>query len=123
MGFLSDLKTATKNASDRADQEYVTQKYKNEISSANSDTEKAYKEIGQLYYQNVKDPNADFAGKSMELVKRIDDDKARIEELNKLIEENIASHEAQREKNKAEAAEEEARKKAEREAAAAEKKE
>lgn len=73
--------------------------------------------------QNVKDPNADFAGKSMELVKRIDDDKARIEELNKLIEENIASHEAQREKNKAEAAEEEARKKAEREAAAAEKKE
>lgn len=123
MGFLTDLKTAAKNTSDRADQEYETQKYKSEINSKNSDIDKAYKEIGELYYQNVKDPNADFAGKSMELVKRIDDDKARIEELNKLIEENIASHEAQREKNKAEAAEEEARKKAEREAAAAEKKE
>ena len=123
MGFLTDLKTAAKNTSDRADQEYETQKYKSEINSKNSDIDKAYKEIGELYYQNVKDPNADFAEKSMELVKRIDDDKARIEELNKLIEENIASHEAQREKNKAEAAEEEARKKAEREAAAAEKKE
>ena len=96
MGFLSDLKTATKNASDRADQEYVTQKYKNEISSANSDTEKAYKEIGQLYYQNVKDPDADFAAKSKELVDRIDANNAKVEELKKKIEENIAEHEAQR---------------------------
>lgn len=117
MGFLSDLKTATKNASDRADQEYVTQKYKNEISSANSDTEKAYKEIGQLYYQNVKDPDADFAAKSKELVDRIDANNAKVEELKKKIEENIAEHEAQREANKAEAAAEEERKKAEREAA------
>ena len=117
MGFLSDLKTATKNASDRADQEYVTQKYKNEISSANSDTEKAYKEIGQLYYQNVKDPDADVAAKSKELVDRIDANNPQVEELKKKIEENIAEHEAQREANKAEAAAEEERKKAERESA------
>lgn len=123
VGFLSDLKTAAKNTSDRADQEYETQKYKSEINSKKNDIEKGYKEIGELYYQNVKDPDADFAGKSKEIVDRIDANLARIDELNKLIEENIAAHEAQREKNKADAAEEEARKKAEKEAAEAAKKE
>ena len=44
MGFLTDLKTAAKNTSDRADQEYETQKYKSEINSKNSDIDKAYKE-------------------------------------------------------------------------------
>ena len=81
-----------------------------------------YKEIGQLYYQNVKDPDADFAAKSKELVDRIDANNAQVEELKKKIEENIAEHEAQREANKAEAAAEEERKKAEK-AAAQEKKE
>ena len=123
MGFFSDIKTATKNAADWTNQELETQKLKSEINSLNSDTTKAYSEIGLLYYQNVKDPNADFAGKSKEIVDRIDADLARIDELNKLIEENIAAHEAQREKNKADAAEEEARKKAEKEAAEAAKKE
>ena len=71
MGFLSDLKTAAKNTSDRADQEYETQKYKSEINSKKNDIEKGYKEIGELYYQNVKDPDADFAGKSKEIVDRM----------------------------------------------------
>ena len=118
MGFLSDLKTAAKNTSDRADQEVATQKLKSEISSAKSDNESAYSEIGKLYYQNVKDPSADFAGKSKELVDRIDANLARIEELNKKIEETIAEHKANRENNRAEAAAEEARRKAEKEAAA-----
>ena len=81
MGFLSDLKTAAKNTSDRADQEYETQKYKSEINSKKNDIEKGYREIGELYYQNVKDPDADFAGKSKEIVDRIDADLARIDEL------------------------------------------
>ena len=122
MGFLSDLKTAAKNTSDRADQEYATQKYKSEISTAKSDIEKAYREIGQLYYENVKDPSADFAGKSKELVDRIDADFAKIDEMNKKIEENIAQHQANREANRVKAAEEEERRKAEKaeKAAAAE---
>ena len=124
MGFFSDLKTATKNAADRADQGVETQKLKSEISSLNSDTNRAYSEIGELYYKNVKDPDADFASKSMELVNRIDSNFAKIEELNKKIEEVIAEHEANRENNRAEQAAEDERKKAEREAAqAAEKKE
>lgn len=113
MGFFSDIKTATKNAADRADQGYETQKLKSEISSLNSDTEKAYSEIGKLYYENVKDPNADFAGKSKELVDRIDSNFKKIEELNAEIEKVIAEHEAARETNRAEAEAEEARRKEE----------
>ena len=120
MGFFSDLKTATKNAADRADQEVETQKLKSEISSLNSDIRKGYSEIGELYYQNVKDPNADFAGKSKEIVDRIDADLAKIEELNKEIEKVIADHENNRDTNRAEQAAEDERKKAEREAAKAE---
>ena len=119
MGFFNDLKTATKNAADRADQGMETQKLKSEISSLNSDINKAYSEIGELYYRNVKDPNADFAGKSKEIVDRIDDDFAKIDELNKKIEEVIAEHEANRETNRAEAAAEDERRKAEKEAAKA----
>ena len=117
MGFFNDLKTATKNAADRADQGMETQKLKSEISSLNSDINKAYSEIGELYYKNVKDPNADFAGKSKEIVDRIDDDFAKIEELNRKIEEVVAEHEANRETNRAEAAAEDERRKAEKEAA------
>jgi len=113
MGFFSDIKTATKNAADRTNQELETQKLKSEINSLNSDTNKAYSEIGQLYYQNVKDPNADFAGKSKEIVDRIDSNFAKIEELNKQIEEIIAEHESNRETNRAEAEAEEARRKEE----------
>lgn len=124
MGFFNDLKTATKNAADRADQGMETQKLKSEISSLNSDISKAYSEIGELYYKNVKDPNADFAGKSKEIVDRIDANLKKIEELNAEIEKVIAEHEANRETNRAEAAAEDERRKAEKEAAkAAEKKE
>ena len=119
MGFFNDLKTATKNAADRADQGMETQKLKSEISSLNGDINKAYSEIGELYYKNVKDPNADFAGKSKEIVDRIDDDLAKIEELNRKIEEVVAEHEANRETNRAEAAAEDERRKAEKEAAKA----
>ena len=117
MGFFSDIKTATKNAADRADQELETQKLKSEINSLKSDTNKAYSEIGELYYQNVKDPNADFAGKSKELVDRIDANFAKIEDLEKQIEAIVAEHENNRETNRAEAAAEEERRKAEKAAA------
>ena len=118
MGFLTDLKMAAKNTTDRADQEIETQKYKSEISSAKSDNERAYSEIGKLYYANVKDPDAEFAQKSKELVDRIDANLAKIDEMNKKIAEVVAEHEAVRENNRAEAAAEEARRKAEKEAAA-----
>ncbi|MBP5394630.1 MAG: hypothetical protein J6Y18_01820 [Candidatus Methanomethylophilaceae archaeon] len=121
MGFFSDIKTATKNAADRADQELETQKLKSEINSLKSDTNKAYSEIGELYYQNVKDPNADFAGKSKELVDRIDANFAKIEDLEKQIEAIVAEHENNRETNRAEAAAEEERRKAEKAAAEAKK--
>ena len=121
MGFFSDIKTATKNAADRTNQELETQKLKSEINSLNSDTNKAYSEIGQLYYQNVKDPNADFAGKSKELVDRIDANFAKIEDLEKQIEAIVAEHENNRETNRAEAAAEEERRKAEKAAAEAKK--
>ena len=121
MGFFSDIKTATKNAADRADQGYETQKIKGEISSLNSDTDRAYSEIGKLYYENVKDPNADFAGKSKDIVDRIDSNFKKIEELNAKIEEIVAEHEANRETNRAEAAAEDERRKAEKEAAKANK--
>ncbi len=123
MGFLTDLKMAAKNTTDRADQEIETQKYKSEISSAKSDNERAYSEIGKLYYANVKDPDAEFAQKSKELVDRIDANLAKIDEMNKKIAEVVAEHEAVRENNRAEAAAEDARKKAEKEAAEAAKKE
>ncbi|MBO7410152.1 MAG: hypothetical protein J6T68_04430, partial [Candidatus Methanomethylophilaceae archaeon] len=97
------------------------QKLKSEINSLNSDTNKAYSEIGQLYYQNVKDPNADFAGKSKELVDRIDANFAKIEDLEKQIEAIVAEHENNRETNRAEAAAEEERRKAEKAAAEAKK--
>ena len=118
MGFLSELKTAAKNTSDRADQELEVQKYKSAISSAKSDNETAYSEIGKLYYANVKDPDADFAQKSKELVDRIDANLAKIDEMNKKIEETKAEHEAKREANRAEQIAEDERRKAEKAAVA-----
>ena len=113
MGFLSDLKTATKNATDRADQELETQKYKSAISSAKSDNEKAYSEIGKLYYENAKTPADDFDKKAKELIDRIDANLVTIEENNKKIEEAVAAHKTIRENNWAENEAEAARKKAE----------
>ncbi len=122
MGFLSSVKTAAKNTSDRADQEMATQKCKSAISTAKSDTEKAYYEIGKLYYDNVKEPDAEFAQKSKDLVDRIDANTAKIAEMEAEIEKIKAEHEAQRETNRAEQRAEDERKKAEKaeKAAAAE---
>lgn len=119
MGFFKDIQTTAKNAGNRISQADKVQRIKSEISKYQNDAEDTYVEIGKLYYENVKDPNAEFAAKSKELVDRIDADFAKVDELNKQIEETIEEHQAIREANKKEADDQRAAEKAEREAAKA----
>lgn len=104
MGLLDSIKSGTKNAINRTEEEMGTMKLRNSISNLKDDNERRYAEIGKKYFQNHKDPYPEFKSEMDVACKAISDNLKKIEDLEKEMEEYRQAHRDEREANRQAAA-------------------
>ena len=96
MGLMDNLKATVKNAASKTGEVAETTTLKTRISNLEYETDKIYKELGMVYYNN----EADFKEKSKDLCEKIKANLDQIENLKKEIEKSKSEGKAEREANR-----------------------
>ncbi len=100
MGLLDSVKAGAKNALNKTEEEVGTMRIKSSISTLREENERRYNEIGKKYHNNRRNPYPEFQSEMDVACKAIEDNEAKIAELEKQLEEYKQTHKDEREANR-----------------------